>query len=305
MKNFFSSLSILTLSVIAIAYIMDWVYTYSYENGQDQYARDKVSWLEQKDSSINYDYALFGSSRCIYHLNPMIIDKQTGLSGINLGYSGSNSFEIKLMVKKFISKYNPSKIFIQVDDRYNIEHRDPVSITPWIPFIKNDYIYEEISQYDAEAYYLRHLPFYRYTQYETSLGFRNVLFGWFKENSFDERKGFTDLRQVVNNVKPDEYILADRSNKHLEEIEQWCIEKNIELYFFTSPYLKRDINTDVLAKHLNNYHDFSQIYSNLKLFKDPTHLNWIGAEKFTNHFTDHYFDREIIELNRQSNNLGN
>lgn len=289
MKKFTIIVLGLTISIVLIAYVMDWIYTYAYKNVDEQNARDKVSWLHTKDSSINYDYALFGSSRCIYHLNPVTIDKQIGLNGINLGYSGSNPFEIKLMVKKFLDKYNPSQIFIQVDDRYNREHRDPVSITPWIPFIDNDYNYQEISHYDDQAFYLKNIPFYRYTHYESKLGFRNVFFSAFKKNSFHEKKGFKEIKKEIRNVKPHRYVLEDKPNKHLKEIENWCKEKDIDVYFFTAPYLKREINTEIIDKHLNNYHDFSQIYSDLKLFSDPTHLNWRGAEKFTDVFISHYF----------------
>jgi hypothetical protein len=242
------------------------------------------------DDSVNYDYALFGSSRCIYNINPSTIDLETGLRGINLGYSGSYPLEIKLMVKKFLEKYKPMSIFIQVDDTYNKEISNPVSITSWMPFINNDYIYKEILRHDNNAFYLKNIPFYRYLKYESKIGFRNVLLGYLKENKFNGQKGFTDIRNEMNEVEKVKYVLKDKPNIHLKEIQKWGEEKGVKIYFFTAPYIKRDINTEVLEKQLTNYNDFSQIFSNAELFSDPNHLNWKGAKQFTDIFINHYFN---------------
>jgi hypothetical protein len=289
MKKFIYINIILLLTTFILAYSLEWFYTYSYQNSSPENSRSKVSWLNSKDSVIKYDYALFGSSRCIYHLNPVTIDNKTGLNGINLGYSGSNPFEIKLMVKKFLNKYSPKEIFIQVDDRFNREFLDTLSITSWIPFINNDYIYQEISGYDDRAFYLKNVPFYRYTQYESKLGFRNLFFSYFKKNKFHHKKGFVEIKKEIKSSKPLHYKLEDKPNKHFKEINKWCEERGVKVYFFTAPYYKTKINTEIIDKYLNNYHDFSFVFSEMKLFSDQTHLNWKGAEKFTNIFIEYYF----------------
>ncbi|WP_394906967.1 hypothetical protein [uncultured Mesonia sp.] len=288
MKKFLKIIGLAFVAFIALSYALDWIYTYSYKN--PVYARDKVSWLHDMNSSATYDYALFGSSRCIYHLNPVTINQSTGLKGINLGYSGSNPFEIKLMVKKFLDKYQPKMIFVQLDNQYNIEHLDPTAITPWMPFIKEDEVYQEIIKYEDKAWYFKNIPFYRYTQYETKLGARNLILSYLKSNSFANQLGFTSINKTINRVKPGNYKLKDKPNIHVKEIEDLCRSKGVEVYFFTAPFLQQKINTAVIEKHVQHYQDFSQIFTQKAYFSDPTHLNRKGAEKFTDIFIQAYFD---------------
>ena len=280
------------LIVVVIAFCLDWLYTYSYKN--PVYARDKVSWMYSiNEKKIReYDYALFGSSRCIYHINPVQIEKETGIKGINLGYSGSNPFEIKLMVHEFLQIHQPDQIFVQLDNRFNRVHRDPISITPWIPFIHKPYLYEEIKKNDSLGFYLKNIPFYRYTQYESKLGIRNVALSYMKENNFAELEGFKAMSGIAGKGKIKDYNLIDEPNPHILEIQKWCDELGVKVYFFTAPYYNRTLNTAVIAKHVAPYKDFSEIFDDRLYFSDPNHLNRKGAEAFTHIFIKQYFKIE-------------
>lgn len=286
MVKFLKLTLLIIVGLVILAYGLDWFYTYSYKN--PVYPRNKPSWLNNLEGN-KYDYALFGSSRCLNTVNPVQIDNETRLSGVNMAYNGSNPFEIKLMVQQFTEKFHPQKIFVQVDDRFDRERNDPTSSIFWIPFIDQDYIYEELNKRDSLTWYYRYVPFYRYLLYESKIGVRDVSLSYIKKNRFEELKGFVPVNGSFEDYEHKSKEFEDKQNVHLKEIIQLCEQKEIELYFFTSPYYKFDIATGIIDKHLPNYKDFSDIFSEKSMFHDQSHLNAKGAKKFTEIFIKEYF----------------
>ena len=280
------------LSIVMLAYGLDWFYTYSYHH--PIHARNKPSYAKKFDD-VKFDYALFGSSRCIYHLNPMQINKKTGLTGVNLGYSASSPFEIKLMVQEFLKNQSPKKIFIQIGDRYNQIQPDTLASVAWMPFLSDEYVSKEFYKWseDPDFLYYDQVPFYRYVNYESKLGIRNVALSFFKNSNFEPQLGFS---AITNGKKVHEkpktfYTLEDEKNPHLEEIINFCESKQVEVYFFTAPFYRfsEENQNQVLIKYLTNYSDFSTLYDDPALFSDRDHLNYKGAEKFTELFINEYF----------------
>ena len=290
MRKFLRFLLFIFLGIVLLAYILDVFYTYTYNH--PIYARNKPSWLKKINNDIDFDYILLGSSRCIEHLNPVQIDKQTGERGINLGYAASGPLEIKLMLHEYLKNHpHPKKVFVQLDDKFNQEYADTLAVSSWIPFLKDDYIFEEITKNSSFSSYHRYIPFYRYCLFESKLGIRNIAMSYVKQNNFERLKGFVPIdRLAKSNYEMISYELKNKPNQHIEEIEKWCKEKNIEVYFFTAPYFKRTLNTDVIRNHVNSYSDFSQLFKDQRMyFGDPNHLNKEGAKVFTDYFIKEYF----------------
>jgi len=290
MKNFIKLLIYIALSILILMFGLEKIFTYSYENPVNP--RNKASWLKKMDANEKFDYALFGSSRCLNTVNPVFIDQQTGLSGINMAYNGSNPFEIKLMVHEFLKKYHPKKIYVQVDDRFDRERNDPTSSIFWLPFINEDYIHKQFKNKDSLVWGYKNIPFYRYMLYESKIGFRDVFLSYFKKNQFNKFKGFIPTSGTSEKTKFHYYKLSNQSNIHIKEIETLCKEKEVEVYFFTAPYYKRNLDSDIIEKHVNHYTDFSQAILKREYFANPSHLNGKGAEKFTNIFIKEYFKKE-------------
>jgi len=287
MKNFIKLVAFFIVTIVLMAYLLDFLYTFSYQNPVNP--RNKPSWLASLPEEKKYDYALFGSSRCLNTVNPVLIDKETGLNGLNLAYNGSNPFEIKLMVHQFIEKYDPEKIFIQVDDRFDRERNDPTSSIFWMPFINDDYVYNQFFLRDSLAWEYRYIPFYRYLHYESKIGVRDVFFSYLKKNNFSGLKGFHSVSGIMKEEEAGYKELPNNSNIHFEEIEKMAETKGIKVYFFTSPYYKFDLNTSVISNHLDNYKDYSKAIPERKYFHDQSHLNSEGAQIFTKLFIDEYF----------------
>ncbi|WP_040278184.1 hypothetical protein [Psychroserpens damuponensis] len=288
MKAFFKNIVITLVTFYILLFVLDVIYTTIYNHPIK--ARSKVTWLRSLEPNQELDYALFGSSRVFFHLNPVQIKKETGLNGINLSYPAADNFEIKLMVKEFFKKHRAKKIFVQVDDRYNVENFNKLAINPWIPFIKEDSIYNDIKAVDSAAVYKRYLPFYRYMLSDSRLGFREIVLSFFKPNMFEATNGFAPMvGQINENSKPMALHIIDKKNQHLETIIDICKKEKVELFFFTAPYFNTQLNTEVLKKQLPNYHDFYSSISDINCFSDHLHLNEKGAKQFTTLFSDTYF----------------
>lgn len=281
------------VSVVVMLFILDWFYTFYYKHPIN--ARDKVSWLIsgnfKKEEKL--DYVLFGSSRCIYHLDPVKIEDKTGLKGINLGYSAASPFEIKLMVLEFIENYQTDKIYIQIGDRYNQVQPDTLAMVSWLPYINDDFVNKEFNKWSKDPLlnYYSYVPFYRYLKNESKLGIRNLALSFIKKSEFENRRGFKGIiSKGISESKESYYKLEDVKNPHLEEIIIECRQKGIELYFFTAPFYRfKEVGGNrVLRDLLPNYHDYSDLYDDPSLFNDKNHLNSIGAAKFTNQFINDY-----------------
>lgn len=283
LKYVFGALVLLYILLV----FLDFLYTSIYEH--PVHARYKVSWLKNLKPNQEFDYAIFGSSRALFNLNPQQIKTETGLNGINLAYAASDNFEIKLMVKQFLKHQKTKKIFIQVDDRYNREQFNTTAIVPWLPYIRENSIYKDILSVDSTAFYDKYVPFYRYMMNDSKLGFREIVMCFTKPNKFEKTNGYTPLIGEMKNDKHFTFELEDTSNKHLETIIEICKKEEIELYFFTAPYYETQFNAEVLSKHLPNYQDFSKSISDKDCFRDVNHLNKKGAEKFTSLFSNIYF----------------
>ncbi|MFD1014605.1 hypothetical protein [Winogradskyella rapida] len=242
---------------------------------------------------VPLDYAIFGSSRAFYHVNPKQILQKTNQLGVNLAYPAVTNLEIKLMVHTFLEKHHVKRIFIQVDKVYNKESLDPLAIAPWTPFIGDDYVYNEIKKYDSLAIYKKYIPFYRYMQNDTKLGFRELALTFIKDNNFESNLGFSG---IVGTMEKDENYtlkaLENKTNEHLVEIINMCKKNKIACYFFTAPYYQTDFNTEVLRVNLPNYMDYSKSIDNMNMFHDYQHLNRDGAKVFTDFFINTYFTDE-------------
>ncbi|SDS84558.1 hypothetical protein [Winogradskyella sediminis] len=290
MKRFLIKIGGLFICSVIMLIVLDLVYTSIYTNSGN--SRSKVAWLFGLSDEESVDYAVFGSSRVHFNLDPMLIKERTGFNGFNLAFPNSKGFEIKLMVKLFLEKYNVDKIFIQVDDQYEVVNNDPTAIVPFLPYINNVDVYEAFSGTVDGYYLLRYIPFYRYLKYDSKLGFRELMMSLYtKDKSADNSLGYGGSSNKVMKERNITYKfkLDDIPNRHLEEVIKLCKEKNVKLYFYTAPIYKADGNLNVLNKYLPNYHDFSDNFEEAKLFRDPYHLNSAGTTLFTKQFTDYYF----------------
>ena len=280
-------IAILILSLITLAYILEVVYTQVYDKGAP---RDKIAWLKQMNSS-NYDYAIFGSSRCIHAIQPHLIAEQTNKKGLNLAMVSAGPLEVKLMVLEFFKKHRTKKVFVQVDYSHNDEEPNYLSRIPYMPYYNDETIYSEFAAYGKEYWNYKYIPFYRYQKFGPKIGFRNValiLAG--KEGKFVSTGGYTPQNGHLTTPSPVKWNIKNTSNKHIKGIIELCKELDVELYFFTSPVYDNQSNMNPLNEMLPNYLDLSNSIKDINSFRDNTHLNVKGSEDFTQVFIETYLN---------------
>lgn len=286
MKKFIKYIVLLLFIVVAQLYFFDSLFNQIYEKG---IVRDKIKWMRSMEFNDTIDYVLLGSSRCIYHLEPKILDAKSGLKGFNFGYPSSGPFEIKLMLKELLKKAKVKTIYIQVDHYYNQKIPDELGLVSWMPYM-NDEVYEEFKPYGLKFSFLKYIPFYKYQVFDPQIGVRNAFLTLIrKEADFTKRNGFTALSGEKMGDSSDTFAIFDEENQIFKDIIRICEKSNIELVFYTSPVYKSTTNYSVIKKYLPKYYDLSESIADKKLFKDATHLNGKGAEVFTEIFYDKVF----------------
>jgi len=287
MKKFINKIIIYFLILVAALFILESLYTYSYYNPIN--ARTKTSWIMSFKTKDTLDYALFGSSRCIHSIDPTMINDKLGINGLNLAYQASNPLEVKLTLKTLLKKKYVKRIFIQVDYSYNQLGPHPLAEIAWMPFLKEDYIYNEYKLYDAKYWYLKNLPFYRYMKYDSKIGFRDWLFSYTKKSTLYDNFGYVPIFNVLKDDKAKKTMVKPIENPHLKEVIEICSKANIEVHFFTAPIYRFEGDYSALDKFLPDYTDFTQVITDRNKFQDNTHINDDGAKEFTQIFLNHYF----------------
>lgn len=282
MKKVSLNILYLVLSLIIVAYILENIFTYSHYNFAP---RSPVDWVMALDSSDTYDYIILGSSRSLNNLDPIQIEQITGKHGINLGVNSGQPFDTKLFAQQLIKKRITKSIFIQVDDSWNNWNLSYKSIPGWLPFMKEESIWQEFEELgNKEYYYLKNIPFYKYAKFESEIGVRDFLKGLSGQqlSSIKTLGHFAYHKVLTKENRSLEYdiSLLDKPNPHITEIITLCKENEVDLIFFTSPIFNATDDHSLLSEYLPSYFDFTHLIKNPDLFADRRHLNADGVTSF-------------------------
>ena len=288
MKGFIKNIVYLVLICLAFQLIGEYVYTYIYNHGTP---RNKVMWVRSLQET-QMDYAVLGSSRSHYHVDPMLIESMTGKIGYNFGHQNSYPFEINLMAQELFKTNSPQKLLVQVDYTYNMDQPDVDASIPWLPYIKEADIYKHFKPYDSLYKWYKHIPFYRYQRFEGALGIRNVVLSALgKQPDFYANRGFKPIHHKLQDLPPFEHYLIDTENQSLKALQQQCADKGIETTFFIAPMNNFQGNLPIIEKYLPGVLDYSNLYEDPELFSDAVHLMSDGAQLFTEQLTLDVFQK--------------
>jgi len=288
MKIFVRYIVGLIALTILVMSVSDFIFTLVYYNG---IPRDKIRWINTDEIPDTLDYVLLGSSRCRSHLQPDIILENTGKIGLNLGISGAGAVEIKLLLLQVIKNISVKDVFIQVDDEFDHNGVSSVAIGAWMPYLREDIVYEELIKLDPKYFYYKYIPFYRYMISEPLTGIRNVnlILGGISIIDIRE-KGFSASTKIKQGYDSYNVQLVGKENEVYKEIMKICEISDINLFFYTAPFYNSTTDFNTLRKFLPNYKDFSRSITERRMFANLTHLNVNGSEVFTRIFIEAYYD---------------
>ena len=294
MKSFLFFVSKILIICLLLAVSLDFLYSRVYLQSSN---RRKVGYaFVSKPKMI--DVVILGSSRAENHfVSQMFIDK--GLETFNFGMQGSRLFESDLILKILLEKKNVIKnVILEIDLnlRHGLNTYSEANTLKFLPFLYESKSvntqFKLLPNYNLNYY----LPFYRYLNYETKIGFREVFFSGINKKSKElDFGGFNALPNTFNEKL--EANLSDAfpsRNVYYEEIKRICKSKNINLIAIMTPMCANTKGIDYFQKVKKLYpeiHNYENSIQDDKYFCSCGHMNEDGAKKFTARILNDFFKK--------------
>jgi hypothetical protein len=285
MKKFIIQIVGILSIILMLLLAFDFTYTTVYKNANP---RTKFQYLRSlKNTKINYIF--LGSSRVENGIDPFIVENKTQKKCVNLGYQASKLGDI-YTVLQLLKFYNITSdtVFIQVDYIFDNKGHSinlPYEMTPYIreSQITKDYLIDYLGE-NPSMYYV---PFIRYCENETKIGFREVFANLIrKKTKVIQFKGYSALQGVENQNNIHRILPSTISinNPYYEKIKKYGTANHLKIVFFCAPFCKHTKNLDYIKKlktKIPDLYDFSNAIHVDSMFVNCFHLNEKGASKFT------------------------
>jgi hypothetical protein len=189
-------------------------------------------------------------------------------------------------------------LIVEVDLNINTNGSSEGTRAMLMPFIQSNKTINEFYKKLPDYAELNYIPFYRYIEYDSKIGFREFFFSLInKKQKGAEVFGFTPLKTDerpliplnLNNSYP-------KKNKSYEEIKKICFENNITLIAITTPVCRSTLNRDYFNQIQSIYpevHRLENVIIEDKYFSSCGHLNEKGASKFTEIVFNKFFNPDL------------
>lgn len=281
MKNFLFFIFKILFLFLLIAFLLEFVYTYVY-NEKANFS--KFQFIKNQQNK-KFDYVFYGSSRVVNHVNPKIIDSCLNRNSINFGVMDAKPRDILtlLQLSKFYNITSDS-IFIQTDYYYNSVDKSNFLYIEMLPYINENPIIKSYYFDENDYVFLAYFPFYKYAKNSSKLGVRDALASLFRKNKFESTKGYEPLEGTGNTwrrVLPKSVSTNTIFNKETKAFLDVHASKYM---FFTAPFRSDTKNMNFVSQLKQNYSDFwdfSKAVKDPKMFKNGYHLNHQGATEFS------------------------
>ena len=284
MRVFFKYIVVCLSAIIIGLFILEFMYASIYNNSD--FIRNKFQ-LALKGPVANYDLVVLGSSRANNHIDTGQIQK-LGLTTFNFGRSGASMEDNYVLLKLLTSTSKIKNIWLELDLNIQSEayaKANRINILPYITKSKvlSDYYLNEINNFKT----YKHIPFYRFSKFDSRLGFREVfLNAIYKKSKHLGRNGFTPLYGISSNLFYDLSLKTPKKNKYYEAIKELCKVHKINLISFTTPICKQTLGREYFEKIPLIYPEvisFENVITEDKYFSTCGHMNEDGAKVFTSH----------------------
>lgn len=283
MKQFLVFIGKTLLVLLLSAFALDFIYTTVFAQSE---TRNKVENVVNSKPQ-NYDVIILGTSRANNHFVSELFEKE-GLKTFNYGMSGAHLFETSLMLKLMVERgWKIKNVIVETDLNLSNEKRDDGTFGRFMPFMHQSKTITKHFKSEPDFPELYYVPFYRYIQFDSKVGFR----AWYKTlinestNSLANNGyyplGFNPKANMKNNIES----LVPLRNRYFEEIKQICKENNINLIAVTTPMCSNVKGIDYFKKVKALYpeiKEYEHVVEGDEYFSSCGHLNDKGARLFTN-----------------------
>ena len=298
MKKFLTK--VISFAGITIAILIALGYFLEYRFSKD--LSDKGTWLKTKVAQ-EYDYVFLGSSRTWNMVDINYIDSALVTKGLNLGAGGVDFRTLYMTLYSFaaIQENKIEKAFIQVDPF--MLYRDSTYNKP-----KRDHSFysfsdhEEISncfQNKRQVWVYRTFPIIKYIEYNKVYNFTHFIRSFFKSNKIEKDKGskiiydHLPFHPTQQDTTIRYYDFEEEDLFYLIKILDFCKDRNIETYLYTSPIYSFTENyapiypnfeagiNDIARKYGIDYGNYIGEINAEDLYADMVHLNHKGTAILT------------------------
>ncbi len=327
MKRLIKNIILFAIPLGVLMFIADWFLSYQLQHSR--YGEFGV-WNDIYNSNIDADIAIYGSSRAMVHLDPLIIKDSLKMSAYNLGLNGHN-FWLQYFRHKELLEYNrkPKFIIHSVDMFTLVKRSDLFQMEQFLPYmLYNKELQQWIGSYKGYSTYDFIIPLVRYYGQYKAIGkvFKSILEGN-RINHSDRSLGFAakDLPWTDDLVKaraqyPDYRVEVDSSSVELfENYLKECSNMGIAIaLIYTPEYIEgqdfvknraeiMNIFSTLATKYGIPFIDYSDdpISYKKEYFYNASHLNGKGARLFTSKLANDIKSNEVLaqRLRYQKNQL--
>ena len=282
MRSFFYFIGKIIVVLLLVALALDFIYTAVFAESKN---RNKVENVINSKAQ-NYDVIILGTSRANNHFVSELFEKE-GLKTFNYGMSGAHLFETSLLLKLMVARgWNIKNIIIETDLNLSNEKRDDGTFGRFMPFMHQSKTISEHFKNEPDFIELYYVPFYRYIQFDSKVGFRS----WYKTlvneptnslaNDGYYPLGFNPKANMKNNIAS----LLPLRNRYFEEIKQICKSNNINLIAVTTPMCSNVKGMEYFKKVKVLYpeiKEYEHVVEGDEYFSSCGHLNDKGARLYT------------------------
>ena len=228
-----------------------------------------------------YDIIFLGSSRANNHFIPSVFEKK-GFKTYNYGMSGSHLYETALLFELMVErKYKIKTVIIQIDLNICADNPSPKYLAQFLPFIHDSKTVANYLKTQPDFNLWFYIPFYRYMEYGTAIGFRETWETWTeKPNVLLQNGGYYPLKSRGKNMKNSLNGLKPIRNVSYEKIKALCKKNKIQLIALTTPICENTLNRAYFEQVTKLYPEiirFDTVVNDDKYFSTCGHLNVEGA----------------------------
>jgi hypothetical protein len=248
--------------------------------------------LEQQTADI----LIMGSSRAGRHYNPAVISDSLQMSCFNTGCDEKGILYHKALLDVIAGRYNPKVIILDVNtNELDIRDKSYDGLSALNPHVKRHPSLWETVKMKSPFEKVRHLSrIYPYNSLFARIVMGNLPFKTkdVSANGFKPLKGvlIDSLKEVTYKEVPFDDNKINAFNQFLSD----CTRRGITVYIVKSPLFGYETNNSNSIAYIIAACEQQQIpfisyqnredFADSRFFRDPTHLNDIGADKFSYDF---------------------
>lgn len=294
-KSFAIKLLFFALTVFAADRLIGFLLKQSYFKQKSGYNYLTTHSIEKATDPV----LIFGSSRAVNIINPLILEEKLKLPGYNAGRDGQSIFYHYAVLKSVLDRYKPQMVILSFDaGDFAKGRQDYDRLSSLLPYWETEPEIEPIMELKGPFEKIKTASkIYPYNSMILPILSANLK----KTDRYDNMKGYMPLRRKIKGplltIDYTKTAMLDQNKVNTyKNFIKTCVNAGIKLHVVCPPYLINAIGTDASIETAKNIakeygvsfldHSRDLNYSQQPdLFADFRHLNEEGSRLFTEQIT--------------------